>query len=98
MDTKIGLLETATTDAERIDGGPERSVLVFSLYPSLAGITSERWISRDLAATSPYALIGDVDAIVDKIQERRERWGLSYYVCWDVDVEEFIPVVRKLAQ
>jgi probable F420-dependent oxidoreductase len=97
MDTKIELLEAAVTDAGRVDGGPERSVLVFSLYPSLAEITSERWISRELAATSPYALIGDPDAIVDKIQERRERWGLSYYVCWDVDVEQFIPVVCELA-
>jgi probable F420-dependent oxidoreductase len=98
MDTKIALLEAAITDAGRMDGGPERNVLIFSCYPSLTEITSERWISRDLASTSPYALIGDVDAIVDKIQERRERWGLTYYVCWDVDVEEFIPIVRKLAR
>jgi alkanesulfonate monooxygenase SsuD/methylene tetrahydromethanopterin reductase-like flavin-dependent oxidoreductase (luciferase family) len=97
MDTKVALLEAEIIAAGRADGGPERSVLAFTFYNSMSDIPDDDWLPRDLVAESPYALIGDVAAIVDKIQERRERWGLTYHVCWDVDIKKFIPVVRELA-
>jgi probable F420-dependent oxidoreductase len=97
MDTKVALLEAEVIAAGRTDGGPERSVLAFTFYNSMSDIPDDDWLPRDLVAESPYALIGDVAAIVDKIQERRERWGLTYHVCWDIDIEKLIPVVRKLA-
>ena len=45
----------------------------------------------------PHALIGSVDAICDRIIERRERWGFSYITVLDRNVEEFAPVVERLA-
>ena len=46
---------------------------------------------------SPYVLIGTVDQIVEDLQRRRERWGLSYYVIFERDMDTFAPVVARLA-
>jgi probable F420-dependent oxidoreductase len=45
----------------------------------------------------PHALIGSVDAICDRLQERRERFGISY-VTFGVSVMEAVaPIVARLA-
>ena len=49
-----------------------------------------------MVTTSPYALLGDPTAMADQLVERRERWGLSYVVCFERDLELFLPVVRRL--
>jgi probable F420-dependent oxidoreductase len=98
IDTKVELLEAAAREAGRADGLPERSVLLFGLYQSLEDVADDDWIPRDLVATSPYALVGDTDTIIDTMHMRRERWGLTYYVCFDYDIEKFLPVVHKLAR
>jgi hypothetical protein len=46
---------------------------------------------------SPYALIGTVDEIVEDIQARRVRWGISYYVIHEPYVDALAPVVARLA-
>lgn len=46
------------------------------------------------AAETPYALIGTVDEIVDKLERCRERWGISYFVVRDHD--QFAPIIRRL--
>ncbi len=46
---------------------------------------------------SPHALIGNVDQIVDALEERRARYGFSY-VAFSGDVyEQMAPVVARLA-
>jgi probable F420-dependent oxidoreductase len=45
----------------------------------------------------PSVLVGSVDRIVDQLQERRERLGLSYYVLSDSSMETAAPVVERLA-
>lgn len=97
MERKIGLLDAAVAGAGRTDGGPERSILVFGLYRSLDEVTENDGIPRHLVPASPYALVGDVEAIVATLHERRERWGLSYYVCFDGHLEQFLPIVRHFA-
>jgi probable F420-dependent oxidoreductase len=49
------------------------------------------------ALESAAVLVGSVDEIVDQLQRRRERWGLSYVVVGDDNVDEIAPVVAKLA-
>jgi probable F420-dependent oxidoreductase len=46
---------------------------------------------------SPYVLLGTVDQIVEDLQMRRERWGLSSYVIFERDMETFAPIVARLA-
>jgi hypothetical protein len=45
----------------------------------------------------PNALIGSVDAICDRLVERRERFGLSYVSVSERNLEAFAPVVERLA-
>ncbi len=51
----------------------------------------------DQAADAPVALIGTVDEIVGTLQARRRRWGLSYWVVHQAELEDFAPVVARLA-
>jgi probable F420-dependent oxidoreductase len=54
-------------------------------------------LDEDQIASFPHALVGSVDEIVEKLEERRERWGISYVSVGDNVVEEFAPVVERLA-
>ena len=58
-----------------------------------------RWpqLSAAEILQSPYVLIGTVDQIVEDLQSRRERWGMSYYVVFERDMDAFAPVVARLA-
>jgi probable F420-dependent oxidoreductase len=98
LDDKVGWLETEIRDCARDDGGPERSVLLFATSSSRDDVPLRApWPSASSAIASPFALIGDTAAMVDTLLERRERWGISYYVCFGEDIDAMIPVVRKLA-
>jgi len=60
------------------------------------------WKARTAALTAeelleaPYVLLGTVDQLVEGLQRRRERWGLSYYVVFERFAEAFAPVVARL--
>jgi probable F420-dependent oxidoreductase len=97
MDAKIDALEAALVEVGRTDGGPERSILVFETYRSIEEVEDDDWVREDLASRSPYVLLGSADAMIDALIERRERWGLSYIVCFEKSLEAFLPLVRKLA-
>lgn len=54
-------------------------------------------LSAEQLLDSPSALIGTVDQIVEDLQARRERYGFSYIVVWEPVMEQFAPVVARLA-
>jgi len=45
----------------------------------------------------PSIFIGSVEQISEQMDERRERFGFSYYIVSDADVETFAPIVARLA-
>jgi hypothetical protein len=47
--------------------------------------------------TSPFALIGPPTELIERLLERRERWGFSYVIVGQGDVDAFAPVVAALA-
>jgi len=94
---RIGWLDEAVAAGRRADGGPERSVLMFASGEAPAADDDLGWMDGRTAATSPYALVGSVDAMCDTLQERRERWGVTYVVCWEEDIDLLRPVVARLA-
>jgi probable F420-dependent oxidoreductase len=49
------------------------------------------------AAETPHALIGSVEQICDQLVERRERWGISYLGLSQDQLDDFAPVVARLA-
>ncbi len=97
MDAKVALLEGALTQAGRGHEEVERNVLLFAVSPSITGVAAFPWANAEEALTSPFALIGQTNAMVEALHERRERWGLSYFVCFQKDLDAIIPVVRQLA-
>ena len=98
MDERIATLDRAIADAGRTDGGPERSLLVFDLWRSPDEVLPDEMVPPEVVETSPYALVGDPFAMVDVLEERRDRWGFSYIVCFagDMNVDLFRAVVRKM--
>ncbi len=45
----------------------------------------------------PAVLIGSIDQVVEDLLARRERYGFTYYVVADDEMERFAPVVKQLA-
>jgi probable F420-dependent oxidoreductase len=45
---------------------------------------------------SPFVLLGSVEEIVERLQERRERWGYTYYTVQQPSAREFAPVLAAL--
>ena len=45
----------------------------------------------------PHFLIGTVDQLVEALQQRRDRYGISYVIVPGDVAEQFAPVVARLA-
>jgi probable F420-dependent oxidoreductase len=58
-----------------------------------------RWtqLTTDEILESPFVLIGTVDQMVEDLQARRDRWGISYYVVQEPYLDAFAPVVGRIA-
>lgn len=54
-------------------------------------------LSADKVFEMPSIFIGSVDQIVNEMQGRRERYGISYYVVPDSSLEMIAPIVARLA-
>jgi probable F420-dependent oxidoreductase len=65
--------------------------------PYFEALSGSFGLTPDQARGCPYALCGPVEAMVDQLVERRERWGLSYVGIPFEAVEAMAPVVAKLA-
>ena len=96
MDVKARLIDDAIVSSER-GAPPERSAMVFGAYPSAADAGDSEWIPQPLIADSPHAFVGDAARVEATLVERFKRWGLSYYVFFEEDIEKVVPVVRRLS-
>lgn len=97
MDEKVARVERGIAEREPARPAPERSVLLFAVgdaEPHEGGLAT---LSAAEVADSPYALLGDLPQMVDALERRRERWGLSYVVCFDREVDALAPVVAALS-
>jgi probable F420-dependent oxidoreductase len=58
----------------------------------------KRWeqLSVDEIREAPFVLIGTVDEMVEALQARRDRWGISYFVTFEPYLDAFAPVVARL--
>jgi probable F420-dependent oxidoreductase len=70
--------------------GGDRRELARQYAPALG-------MSETEAAEVPIALVGSVDDICEQLRERRARWGLSYWVVHEAELDAFAPVVARLA-
>jgi hypothetical protein len=60
---------------------------------------ASRWtqLGPEEILQSPYVLLGTVDQLVEDLQARRERWGISYYTIFEPYMDAFAPIVAHLA-
>jgi probable F420-dependent oxidoreductase len=64
----------------------------------LEGIAGAFGISAEEAKMAPVCLVGrDDHELVDALEARRGRWGISYYVIDETAVDVFAPVLARLA-
>ena len=68
---------------------PDREDAVERLS-SVMGVTAEQ------IDGTPIALIGTIEQITEKLLERRERFGFTYVVVHEAEMEAFAPVVAAL--
>ncbi len=53
-------------------------------------------VDPDVASAVPIILYGSIEQIIDQIERRRERYGFSYWVVHQHEMESFAPVVGAL--
>ena len=99
-DRKLGWVRDAA--GERFDD-LELQALVGFVYVTddakrvLEGIADAFGVSVDDARVAPPCLVGSEDEIVASLEERRERWQMSYHVIEDGSIDTFAPILERLA-
>ena len=64
-----------------------------------AGELARAWkqLSVEEILEAPFVLLGTVDEMVEALQARRDRWGISFFVTFEQYLETLAPVVARLA-
>jgi probable F420-dependent oxidoreductase len=101
VDERVHLVRTAAGDRFvrlELNALVQRVVVTDDARGAAAELAS-RWAQLSPAEIleSPFVLIGTVDRLVELLQARRERWGISYYVVFEPSLDAFAPVVARLA-
>lgn len=63
---------------------------------AIARLAAALSVTDEHVAGTPIALIGTVEQIVDTLRARRERFGFSYIVVHEAEMEALAPVVAEL--
>ncbi|HEY5109479.1 MAG TPA: TIGR03621 family F420-dependent LLM class oxidoreductase [Acidimicrobiales bacterium] len=64
---------------------------------AIGRLSSMMGVTQEQVDGSPIALIGTIEQITERLVERRERFGFSYIVVHEAELEAFAPVVAALA-
>jgi probable F420-dependent oxidoreductase len=102
VDDKVEIVRAAATEAGRLDD-IEMNLRAFMVFvtddvdQALGTLSEFTGAPREIIAESPFALVGPTGKIIDQLHERRERWGFSYIIVGQNDVESFAPVVAALS-
>jgi probable F420-dependent oxidoreductase len=64
---------------------------------AVAPLTATFGADADAVLASPIVLVGTVEEIVERLHERRERWGYSYFTVQQPVARGFAAVVARLA-
>jgi probable F420-dependent oxidoreductase len=101
VDARVRLVREAAGDRyERLElNALVQRVVVTEDRRQAAEELARRWpqLSPEELLESPYVLLGPIDQLVEDLQARRERWGISYYVIFEPYLDAFAPVVARLA-
>ena len=99
VDEKVEIVRQAA--GERIDD-IEMNVRAFLVNTdddhttAAANIAAMMGVEPKMVNETPFALVGPTGKIVDDLLARRERWGFSYIIIGQGEVDSFAPVVAAL--
>lgn len=99
---KVRIVAEAAAEAGRLSD-IEINIRVFFVRVTESGdaataaIAGNIGVDEHTVTSLPYALVGPPSAIAEKLVERRERFGFSYVIVGDDVVDDFGPVVARLA-
>jgi probable F420-dependent oxidoreductase len=102
VDERVQLVREAAGDERygqlELNALVQRVVVTDDRVKAADELTS-RWtqLTPDEILQSPFVLIGTVDQMVEDLQARRDRWGISYYVVQEPYLDALAPVVARLA-
>jgi probable F420-dependent oxidoreductase len=74
-----------------------RTVVTDARQSAVEEMAAQLQLEPEQVQESPSFLIGSVEAIVDQLRARRERFGISYVMIFDRVMDAFAPVVARLA-
>ncbi len=101
VDDRVKLVRDAAGDRyERLElNALVQRVIVTDDRRKAAEELTRGWtqLSAEEILQSPYALVGTVDQLVEDLQARRARWGMSYVVTHGPYVDALARVVARLA-
>jgi len=92
LELHVNILALKITD-DRRQGRDDVAAMFASLPPWMVSNA----LADEQVLDSPYVLIGSIDQIVEDLQARRERYGISYVSVPSEMVNAFSPVVARLA-
>jgi probable F420-dependent oxidoreductase len=102
VDEKVGVVRDAATEADRLDG-IEMNIRAFlvditdDVEAAIETLSQFTGAPPQVIESSPFALVGPPEQLIDLLRARRERWGFSYVIVGQNDVETFAPVVAALS-
>lgn len=100
VDDRLRLIKEVAGDrVERLElNALVQRVIVTDARRRAAEDLARTWtaLSADEILASPYALIGTVDEIVEDLEARRRRWGISYVLTHEPYLDALAPVVARL--
>ncbi len=64
----------------------------------LAGLVPAFGVTVEQAKEIPIVLVGSLDEVCETLLSRREQYGFSYWVIHQHEIDEFAPVVARLAR
>jgi len=105
-----GLPDSIDAKFERIraDAGGRFGDLEFNAWLAVCRVTNDATsLSAQLSARfgaptdevlqSPFILVGSAAEMIDRLEQRRQRWGYSYFVVQQDQLDAFAPVVAALS-
>ena len=100
IDTKIGWVRHAA--GNRFDdielASMVRDVIVTEERQGEADrLADSLGVAASDVLASPHMLIGTAEQMIEDLHQRRERYGISYFIVLEGDREKIAPVVARLA-
>lgn len=100
LDAKVATVRAAAGarfSALELNALVQRVLVADNTATGLAEIARQWKMEPAQVRESPFVLAGSVEAVVDTLEARRARYGVSYIAVFEQFMDAFAPVVKRLA-